>query len=566
MKNIPIIKQIGPAGNDEFTLTINGNVHSYTDNKEGKRAAILDCLNAVPLTAVHDDIYLPANAALEVVATVLYPEGIASDKAYQTAVTVTNKACAHLGYGPEEELGPPAVPFSARGTYRKRVPPVTQEMVHDQLALAGTNSICPEREVTCFALWNKAGFDVYGRHWSKLTDGEQMLIQTQVDEIVAEAGWQKDDNTGKYSQALPIDAEAAHSRVISCLAQESGRPVSCGRVITQAQVGAYGKSFFTNDMSPELEAIVNAALRAGGYVATSNDGQYHPLPIPFTPETETAVLAGLANLPTVTTTFGQGLLLTDLLDFIKSHIRVETISEWQAESLVAKGAISEALRQLGYQAEATWCQAYDIQSPLAKEQVLAQEVILKEIRVKHEANKRISLAKGLSVLAPALTIDDKDNTLVYLEMLGHKEAVKANWAALMGGGKTHCLDGARIQLDGMKAHVKMQTSLPCGWADHVLLHKQASLKEMNPENPFYLLDDGSQPVPPLFYAMLNKALAIPVLPQWVDYLWQNGREAKLIELLDDGKGQGYAAWRVKALPDSWQEIVQGGLKQKQIVF
>lgn len=547
-----------------FTLPLNGIPHTYNNDKEGKRQAILDCLNTIPSTAVNDDIYLPAGAALEVVATVLYPDGIASDKAYQTAVTVTNKACAHLGYGPEEELGPPAVPFSDRGTYRKRVPPVTQEMVHDQLALAGINSTCPQREITCFALWNKAGFDVYGRHWSKLTDGEQMLIQTQVDEIVAQAGWQKDDNTEKYSQSLPVDADAAHRRVISCLGQENGRPVSSGRVITQAQVGAYGKSFYTNDMAPQLETIVSAALQAGGYGSTINDGQYHPRPIPFTPETETAVLAGLANLPPVTTTFGQGLLLTDLLDLIKSHVPIETISEWQAESLVSTGAISDALRQLGYQGEATWCQAYDIQSPLAQEH--AHEVILKEIRVKHEANKRIALAKGLSVLAPALTIDDKDNTLVYLEMLGHKEAVKANWAALMGGGKTHWLDGTRIQLDGMKAHVKMQTSLPCGWADHVLLHKQASLKEMNPEAPFYLLDDGSQAIPPLFYAMLNKALAIPVLPQWALYLWQNGREAKLVELLDDGKGQGYAAWRVKSVPDSWQEIVQVGLKNTQIAF
>jgi hypothetical protein len=335
-------------------------------------------------------------------------------------------------------------------------------------------------------------------------------------------------------------------------------------VITQAQVGAYGKSFYTNDMAPELETIVNEALQAGGYVPTINDGQYHPMPLPFTPETETAVLAGLSDLPTVTTTFGQGLLLTDLLDFIKSHVPIETISEWQAESLVSTGAISDALRQLGYQAESTWCQAYDIQSPLDKEQ--AQEVILKEIRVKHEADKRISLAKGLSVLAPALTIDDKDNTLVYLEMLGHKEAVKANWAALMGGGKTHWLDGTRIQLDGMKAHVKMQTSLPCGWADHVLLHKQASLKAMNPEAPFYLLDDGSQAIPRLFYAMLNKALAIPIMSEWAMYLWQNGREAKLVNLLDGGKGQGYAAWRVKSAPDGWQKIIQVGLEEKQIEF
>jgi hypothetical protein len=49
----------------------------------------------------------------------------------------------------------------------------------------------------------------------------------------------------------------------------------------------------------------------------------------------------------------------------------------------------------------------------------------------------------------------------------------------------------RVCLDGMKEHMKIKASLPCSWADHILVHKQASLKEMNPEQPFYLLDNGA---------------------------------------------------------------------------
>jgi hypothetical protein len=89
---------------------------------------------------------------------------------------------------------------------------------------------------------------------------------------------------------------------------------------------------------------------------------------------------------------------------------------------------------------------------------------------------------------------------------------------------------------------------------------------MNPEQPFYLLDNGRQPIPPLFYPMLNKALALPLLPDWSDYLWQCGRQQRLIALLDDGKGQGYAAWQVKPAPTVWQEVVQAGIVSKQIAF
>jgi hypothetical protein len=103
---------------------------------------------------------------------------------------------------------------------------------------------------------------------------------------------------------------------------------------------------------------------------------------------------------------------------------------------------------------------------------------------------------------------------------------------------------------------------------------------MNPEQPFYLLDDGTQPalsgptmlglskgpMPPLFYAMLNKALALPLLADWAGYLWENGRLRSLITLLDEGKGQGYAAWRVLPTAKEWQKILETGLRRSEIQF
>lgn len=94
-----------------FTLSINGEQHTYTNDKEGKRQAILDGLNTIETVAVGQDVYLPSNEALQVVAAILYPDGIQTEAAYQTVCDVTEEACAHLGYGSEVELGPPAVPF-----------------------------------------------------------------------------------------------------------------------------------------------------------------------------------------------------------------------------------------------------------------------------------------------------------------------------------------------------------------------------------------------------------------------------------------------------------------------
>ncbi len=550
------------ADGNTFALSLNGKSQTYTNDKEGKRQAILDGLNAIETMAVGENVYLPSNESLRVVAAVLYPDGIQTEAAYQTVCQVTEKACAHLGYGGEVELGPPAVPFARRGAYRRQYPPVDDHLVRDELALAGTGSSVPRQEIACTILWNKAGMAVYGRHWSKLADAEQSLIQTQVDAIAAQAGWEKDNATatGSYTKPLPVDEATARSRLDDLLRRENGRPVLVSNVIYQAQLGAYGRGFYSNELAPLLQTIVSETLQAHGYRPTPQDGEYRPLPVTLAAATETNLQEELVALSPVMTELGQALLLRDVVE----ALGVASISEWQAEQLVADGRVSQALRKVGYQTELTWCQPYHFRPK--RDDHEAQRVILKEVRVKNDPTRKLSLAQGLAVLTPTLAIDDVDETLVYLEMVGAKQSVKANWAALVGGGKVHWIGRKRIRLDGMKEHVKIQATLPCGWANHILIHKQASLKEMNPEQPFYLLDDGTQPIPPLFYPMLNKCLALPLLPAWAEYLWENGRAQELITLLDEGEGQGYAAWRVLPTSKEWQSVVECGLQSQKISF
>jgi hypothetical protein len=564
MKSAPVTTHLPQAaGSNQFILSINGQTHTYSQDKTGKRQAILDGLAVIETITVDDTVYLPSEAALQVVAAVLYPGGIQMEAAYKQVCEVTEKACAHIGYGTEMELSPPAVPFAARGAYRQQVPPVDAQMIQEELELAGISSTHPRQEVACTILWNKAGLAVYGRHWSQLTPPQQERIQTQVDAIAQQAGWQKDESTttSRYAKPLPIDEAAARSRLNHLLRQADGRPVTVSKVIHQAQVGAYGRGFYSDELAPDLQAIVTEILQANGYRPTPESGEYCPLPVSLSPSV-TDIPERLAALSPVTTTLGQGLLLRDVLTAVGASN--QPISQWQAEQLLQSEPLRQALWRLGYQAELSWCQSYHFQPKLDSHE--AHLVILKELQVQHDPDKKLSLAKGLAVYTPALVIDDMDETLIYLEMIGHKQSVKANWAALVGGNKVHWLGRQRISLEGMKAHVKIQTTLPCGWTDHILLHKQASLKEMNPEQPFYLLDDGTQPIPPLFYAMLNKALALPLLLDWAAYLWANGRLQKLISLLDEGHGQGYAAWRVLPAAEAWQAVIQTGLIRKQIWF
>jgi hypothetical protein len=556
---------IRPVDGETFTLLVGGERRRYANDRAGRRQAILDGLETIETVAVGQDVYLPSNAALQAVAAVLYPDGIQTEEAYRLVGQVTERACTYLGYGSEEELGPPHVPFAARGAYRKRYPPVDPQLVLDELELAGTGSYYPRLEANWRVLWNKVAREIYGKPWSGLTEAQQAQIQAQVDVIAAGAGWaQADDGADVYTKPLLVNVDAARQRLAQYLQNADGRPVSERRVLAQAQTGAYGRAFYHDELAPEIAAIVTDVLQVHGYQAEPEAGEYRPAPVAVPSEATQSLTAALESLQTVNTDFGPSLLLRDVLAAVRPVLGVETLSDWQVEQLVQKGVLGQALRRLGFQTELTWCRPYHFQPTLGDDQ--PHQVLLKEVRVRHDPDKTLSLAGGLAVYTPALTIDDEENTLVCLEMVGPKQSVKANWAALVGGGKVHWIGRQRVQLDGMKQHVRVQASLPCGWTSTALIHKQASLKEMNPEEPFYLLDDGTRPIPPLFYAMLNKSLALPLLEEWVDYLWVAGRGERLVQLLDEGHGQGYVAWRVLPARAGWEQLTRDGLSTGQITF
>ncbi|MBK7916792.1 MAG: hypothetical protein IPJ94_11145 [Chloroflexi bacterium] len=498
---------------------------------------------------------------MQVVAAVMFRDGIRTDEAYRLVAQRAAKACAAIGFGDEEELTPPVVAFAARGSYRRQYPPLDAERVQQQLRLAPTSSDRPQQEITCLAVWNQSGWERYGRRWAELSAAQQAAIRAGVDEIAAKEGWQQEGagDDGRYVRPLPPDEAGARRRLDDYLRREDGQPVPASGVLYQTLLGAYGRSFYTQELPPALSPLVAAALQTHGYCAAVADGEYPPAPVALRVEAAAEAREKLVALMPVMTEFGPALLWSEVLTAVLGE--AQRASEWQAKRLLADGPIHQALRQMGYQTEPTWCQPYHFKPKRGDNR--SHQVILRRSGCKttRAASWRWP---GVCRTGPGRGHRRPGRHPGLPGDGGAKEAVKANWAALVGGGKVHWLGRKRVELDGMKAHVKMQTTLPCGWQHTALIHKQASLREMNPERPFYLLDDGTQPIPPLFYAMLNKALALPLLPEWAGYLWANGREGKLISLLDGGEGQGYAAWRVLPSPENWQEIVEGGLQKKAL--
>jgi hypothetical protein len=553
------------ADGNTFTLSIDGESRTYTSDKDGKRQAILDGLGALETVTAGDDVYLPADAALQLAATVLYPDGIETEEQYETVCRTTDKACAFAGWGSEEQLGPPVVPFSERGSYRKREPAVDQTLVLEALENAGVSSYAPRQQVNCRIVWNKWAWAAYDKPLNNLTEQQQERLRLQADAVAEAAGWHIETEAGSahYVRPLAPNLERARQALVECLASYNGHPMRVDTVQANLERGAYGRAFYTDELDPALAALLRQVMDEQGYESEPAGHEYRPRPLTMPEDAGARLDEALAALKPAQTELGDALLWEQILETARRALELEQVGEWQAEQLLKSGVVGEALGRMGYRREASWCQPYHFQPRLDGRE--ARQVILKEVRITRDPQRKMSLADGLPVYTPAVVLDPDCDEVVYLEMVGAKQAVRANWAALVGG-RVQWIGRQRIELDGMKNHKLVQAALPCGWSDYILIHKQASLQAMNPEEPFYLLDDGKQQIPALFYPMLNKCLAIPVLEAWSEYLWVRGREERLIELLNEGAGQGYAAWRVLPAPEAWQRVVQAGPGVGQIGF
>lgn len=305
----------------EIYLTVHGEARAYPRTKEGKRQAILDGLAAIPTLTVDGAVYLPDAAALQVVASALYPDGIQTTEAYQVVAQTTAKACAHIGFGEAVELTPPAVPFAARGSYRRQYPPLDEEKVRQQLRLVPTRSDRPQQALACLTVWTQSGWERYGRRWPELNAGQQAVIQTQVDEIAAHEGWQKEGagDDSRYVRPLPLDEAGAHRRLDDYLRKENGRPVAARSVHYQACLGAYGRGFYIQELPPALADLVAATLAGHGYHPVATGDEYRPAPLELVDGVTLA--EKLAALTPVTTEFGPALLLGDVLTAVLRQAR-----------------------------------------------------------------------------------------------------------------------------------------------------------------------------------------------------------------------------------------------------
>ena len=191
--------------------------------------------------------------------------------------------------------------------------------------------------------------------------------------------------------------------------------------------------------------------------------------------------------------------------------------------------------------------------------------------------------QGIQASCLGYAVDNMDD-VVFLNTAGPQQAVRSLWASLAGNGALE-INQTLIRFKRETSYLRFEQPLAMTRLHSLaLLHPQASLLHMQPgQDCFYLLSASQEQIPlRLFYTMLNKAMSLPLAPEWTEYLWKAGTRVRFkrrdgIDEDDDDevivrkeraivplKTQGCGGWRVLTALDYWMNVIEHGLLDGQI--
>jgi len=170
----------------------------------------------------------------------------------------------------------------------------------------------------------------------------------------------------------------------------------------------------------------------------------------------------------------------------------------------------------------------------------------------------IAPAEAAPVTESQRTLHTLDR-LIAIELVGSQGVVRQVAATLRAGNRVglYCSDPqvaykSIAWADG--GLVSFYKRLPSGPVHALFLHPQALPGELQSQKPVYAVARDTDQTHT--YRMLDTALPIPLLPSWMPYLLDAGRETELIhELAGDG------LWALEIVPDvgRWATLLRRGL-------
>ena len=520
---------------------------------------------------VNNANYLHVAQLHEAIAAVLYPDGITSTADYTHVTQVASHLAFQHSYAGETQLRPPQVAFNATGSYLRQQPPLDPSLLTRQaLGEPRYDRYKPIAYYPIRVVERHIAHKLHGT--DRLDPTLARLLVAQVTSAMTAAGWTK--GAERYERPLTPKLDNLHSTLVAWL-QTKQTSVYHNDLLRQALITAFGRPYHVPDplsaeLRPLFQPVLDAlphALQAARFQPVADNGVYYPRPLQISAATQAQIVASFATLPTITTHVGN-VIASDLLweNVAKAvDIPLPRLTAQQRRQ-IESDLLHPWLIQHGYQQRPQWIAAHDCQ-PAQPKSVYAYCPLCHTIT---EQAHPIALGRGdnqaLPVYAPLCILDQDEQAIVCLQLIGNPQAVKANWARLMSAYQSPVqIDGVTLRQRGMKKHLVFKRQLPLDQVEWVLLHKQASIKTVQPDKPFYVLDEGKATIPKAFFPLLDAVLVIPLQPQWAAYLWASGRASGQIVTVNRVT-YGQMAWRINPKVDRWEAIIKQGFKTGELAL
>lgn len=533
--------------------------------------AVWQTLSPIP---VGDEQYLSIVKLHSAVGDCLFPDGIHDDDQYDHVVqTATTLAHKH-GYAGETTLRPPQVGFGQIGTYLRKQPTLDPALLSAQvMGQPITDSYKPVGYYSVESVRNHVLRQLHGT--THVSSPVLNLLDQQIEVAMTAQGWTRTTGSRpRYERPLVPDLDGLQSSLVKWL-QTQQRAVSHSDLIRKATTYAFNRAYdvmptdsaeYKQSFQPILATLPNA-LRIAKFETMATNGLYQPQPLEISAEMIAQSYAALDALTPTSTKQGDVLLHNDVQRTLAATLGVpqKQLTDLKMQQ-IRKVLLNHWLQRNRYEIKTTFVRGRNMLPP-QREGVTAYVPVCQVVQdVNHQIALGSGKAKAFPVHAPLCIIDEKRNAIVCLQLIGNPQAVKANWARLMTAYQTSVeIDDVYIRQRGMKKHLVFKKLLPLDQVEWVLLHKQASYEAMQPDEPFYVLDNAESDHPAAFFPMLDAALAIPLQPHWANYFWQQGLDHKLIRPVSE-RAYGKMAWHVNTTTETWEQIIQEGFRQGALVL
>ena len=555
----------------------------------------------VAVVEYENDRFVAVKAVEAIVSQSLFPDGVQSGKQYEQVVAAAKQLANTHNYIETVLLTPPTVDFSQSGMYWKQLPPLSAEVVRSILQIhAYKDSLQPRHRIAEQTLLNELATQLHSKPLHQLDNTTATVLQQQVEQLMTARQWQRTERSRRIVYEAPIQPRLHNllEVLVTFLKQQHGE-IYASNLIGEATIHAYGQRYTLSERNrtafAEMITIMQQALQQCQYEIEPTNGCYLPTPLALPNDLTTRLEQAIATVARVATQKGAVIVANDLQEAVITKLELETISDYHYDGLLPQ--LQPLLKAAGFRPKSTWLAPHQFDTPPANAvYVFLPTIFMQSADAADEdtlwiAIRRNSDKDSFPVLAPICIVDEREKCLIALRMIGHPEAVRASYARIItsGGGNGFYLSGHTITQRGLKQHKLVKAQLPMGLLDYFLIHKQASPQTMQGGQPFYVLDDRQQPIPPLFMPLLDKAIDTPTQAHWERYLWLNGIAIGLISPMAlpstpcwslrwlngiaiglispaNSSGVGMVAWNVEADLEAWRDLISEGIRLGEIAL